>query len=57
MKAKPVRFRKGQPKTAGGLPYLVGFAEQPCLWGLMADIDRACTLWLLRRGIIHPEDV
>jgi hypothetical protein len=55
MNAKPVRFRKGQPKMTGGLPYLVGFAEQPYLWGLMADMDRACTL--LRRGIIHPEDI
>ena len=55
MNAKPVRFRKGQPKMTGGLPYLVRFAEQPYLWGLMADMDRACTL--LRRGIIHPEDI
>jgi hypothetical protein len=46
---------KGGAFSAGGLPIVYRVPRDRRDWGLIQQLGRACTAWLLRRGIYDQE--
>ena len=48
---------KGQAFSAGGRPLVTGSdADHDRDWGWIQELDRACTAWLRKRGILYREE-
>lgn len=47
---------KGQPDSIGGQPFVSIASGGNYDWGLIEQVNRACTAWLPKRGIVWQEE-
>jgi hypothetical protein len=48
--------RRGVARSAGGRPLVAGLRDpNQFVWVLLEQVNRACTAWLLKRGILNRE--
>jgi hypothetical protein len=55
-KAWEVTMSKGQPHSADGQPIVSVAVGGNYDWGMIEQVNRACTAWLLKRGIVWEEE-